>query len=458
MTRSEQRVYRLAGALLGGVVLVVAIGVLAVAAGRGKSADLWSSALLVDRCPGEGAPTIAFPHDGPQQRTGEGALVWVRGGACAGGRSLRIAALDSDERAGPNQNVPLTPAPTSPTLALTGAPAGRVLLAAAGTLREGTVQRGPAMDTAAPPASGPLALTTAYRGQTAALYALRAGRGSALFLRRDPASASGPSTTPVAASATAPDALAVALDYRTDALAVWTQDGNVFARSLPRSSSPAPTQRLGSCGARPRLAALVSDDSRGIVACMTSDRGYTRIYAEISRPSVRFGALTPIEGYRDPHGEAPPPESLRLVRLSSERVLLAWPGALDGHYVVRVAHVAVSGVGPPITIAAPAGGDAFLADLAAGPRADALVLWTQRLAARHGEADGAAGEAGQQLLAAYGRLTSAGRPSFGAREEVARGAAAGSARVAFDPASDRAFAAWRTSAGELASATREAGD
>ena len=56
--------------------------------------------------------------------------------------------------------------------------------------------------------------------------------------------------------------------------------------------------------------------------------------------------------------------------------MVAWAGADAGHWVVRTAPVLMSGVGVVGTIAAP-GADLLLDCLAAGPDADALVLWTQ---------------------------------------------------------------------------------
>lgn len=450
MTRSEQRVYRLAGALSGGVVLVGSLAALAAAPGKGKSAARWSAPAVLEACAGRGPAAIAFPDDNPAQRTGEGALVWEQGAACPGGSALRLAALGARERVAREELIGRTRDDVPPAIDLTGAQAGRVLLASTSVLREGPARGG--LDVAAAvPAPRDVALATAYRGQPAALYALPAGRGSALLLHRGALASARAGATRVVSTPAPVGALAVALDYRTDAIAVWQQGASLYARSLPRSAPAAPQQRIGGCGERAQLTALISDDRRAIVAWMTRAHGDTRVYAAVSQPGVRFGVPTLLASYRDPHGAEPPAGSLRLVRLSDERVLLAWPGVLAGHYVVRVAHVAVSGIEAPLTIAAPGGGDALLADLAPGPRADALVLWTQGDLAP----ERAQGSTGQALLAAYGGLSVAGRPQFGAAEGVGADVGVGSARAAFDPDSDRAIAVWRTSTGALASATRE---
>ena len=449
MTHSEQRVYRRAGALFGAAAIVVSLSALAAAPSSGGT-DRWSQPLVLDPCAAAGNPGVAFPSDQPAHRTGEGALVWARGASCARELGVRVAAIGPADRFAREQDIPgsasaASASTRSPSAAieLTGAQAGRTLLSVAGTLRELPPLSGPALTAAS---SAPIALATAYRGQTVALYVQRSAHGNALVLRRGPIAAGGANgVEPVELGAEDVEATAAALDYRTQAIAAWAQDAGVYARSLPgRRSLSGPIERLGSGGGDPALAALVSDDGRAIVAWMARERGRTNVYATISQPGIRFGTPRLLESYRDPDGAAPPAASLRLMRLSSGRVLIAWPGADSGRYVVRLAHVSVHGVEAPLTIALGATGDSLLEDIAPGPRGDWVALWTHANKAR-------------ALYATYGGLTPSGTPLHGAAEEVSAAVLAGSARVAIDPDSDRAIAAWRTPGGALVAATRVSG-
>ena len=138
-----------------------------------------------------------------------------------------------------------------------------------------------------------------------------------------------------------PTAVAAALDYRNEAFAAWAEGGGVYARALRGADSPpGPVQRLGSSGANPALAGLVSDDGRSIIAWMANESARTRIYAVVSQPGISFGPPTLLESYADPGGVAPPAGSLRLIRLSSGRVVIAWPGVEHGRYAVRRAQSA----------------------------------------------------------------------------------------------------------------------
>jgi hypothetical protein len=454
MTRSERRVYRLAGAIFGGVALAGSLAALDVASGADRvAAGRWSAPARVGACASLAAPIIAFPSAGPRTRTGPGALAWAQGAGCPGGPGLRLAALDGADTAAAAQDVADTPGERPGASVLTGARAGRLLLAGSGLLREGTAGGRFEDGRAISGVHGPVALATAYRGQPVALSAPADGEAGALLLRRPPSTGLHGERAQVVDTLTAPvGALTVALDYRTDAIAVWAQRGYLYARALPRSAPAAAVQRLGRCGPDPQPAALISDDDHAIVAWTYGDHGETRVYATISRRGIRFQAPTLLERYRDPSGVPPPSGSLRLVRLADERVLLAWPGAAGGRYVIRLAHVALGGVQRPVTIAAaPRGGEALLAGLATGPREDALLLWTQVASPVSDPA-----RAGT-MLATYGVLPASARASVGSPERVAAAVAAGAADVAFDPGNDRAVAVWRTADGGIAYAARSPG-
>jgi len=106
--------------------------------------------------------------------------------------------------------------------------------------------------------------------------------------------------------------------------------------------------------------------------------------------------------------------------------------------VIRSAAVNQDHVGPPTTTSS-ATGDALLADLQPGPRADAMLLWSEP---RSG--GGAPGTTAEQALdAARGFRGVGSRVVFEAPEEIAPSGPNSEATVAVDPDSDRAVAAWR---------------
>ena len=119
--------------------------------------------------------------------------------------------------------------------------------------------------------------------------------------------------------------------------------------------------------------------------------------------------------------------------------MLAWSSLVNGRWVIRSAAVDQDRVGPPTTTSVAAGGDALLADLQPGPRADALLLWTEPAAG----GTQAGGTTEQAIYATSGFRGVGSRIVFEAPEELAHGAAASEATVAVDPDSDRAVAVWR---------------
>jgi hypothetical protein len=247
-------------------------------------------------------------------------------------------------------------------------------------------------------------------------------------------------------------ALTVALDYRSDALAVWSEQGSLYARELPATGAPQPVQRLGpGPPAGARIAAVLSDDDRAIVAWSDRHDGQTSVYVSRSQPGVRFTGPQLIEEFPDPRDLPDYVVSPRLVRLSSESVMLAWTGAVGDHWAIRVAAIDMHGVHTAGTISPP-GRDALLADLAPGPDDEALALWTEPLQTAAGLDLGS-----QAIFAARGFDAYPGHTDFAAGEEIAPTGPNSEATVALDPDSDRAVAAWRTGAGALAYAVRASG-
>ncbi len=416
----------------------------------------WSQPATLSACAATGAPRVVFPSNSPSHATGAGAVVWSVSPRCPGGEGARVTAIGAGDVPAA-ASIPRTAAgrrlaPRAP-LTVSGGPHGQIVIAGAsphapadGLLIEGAAG-GPFSPLATVEGSAaPIALATAYLGDVAlASPAADEAGGSELrvhverffangFGRGVPASAGGGSVR----------ALTLALDYRSDALAVWAQGGEIYAHDLPApgdvhsSGDVLSIQRLAPVGPHLRISALLSDDNRAIVAWADERGGDTSVYIDRSAAGVRFGAPMLLERFRDPDGLSSPVGSPRLVRLSSESVMMAWAGSADGHWVVRTAAVDLHGVGAASTIAVP-GGDALLADLAPGPADDALVLWTEPLQT----AEGAPDVERQAIFAArgidaYPRMTLFGKP-----EEVAPPAPNAEAAVAFDPDSDRALAVWR---------------
>jgi hypothetical protein len=237
-------------------------------------------------------------------------------------------------------------------------------------------------------------------------------------------------------------ALTATMDYRSDVLVAWQQNGSIYAhmlRSYPRAD---PTQRLGPSGPKPQLQALVSDNFHGMVAWSTTDdrpgaQARTQIHLDLSAAAVRFGKPLLLASYPDPARAGERPGSLALVRLSGENVVLAWTAAERGHYVVRAAAALVAATRPTTLLSDPAR-DAVLADLAPGPEDEAVALWSSPAGAS------AAGAHGSELWTARTVIAHGDRLLSGGRARIATAGPNGAASVAVDPRSDRAVVAWRT--------------
>jgi hypothetical protein len=469
-TRRARRIACAVPALLASAALVVLLPA-AVQSDYGP----WSQPATLGACSAPGSPTVVFPSDAPRHGTGPGAIVWSAPPRCPGGGGARVSAIAPGGDVPGAGEIPRTGTGRAPVLtgplSAAAAPHGRILLAgptAAGAspargadgllFSEGLAPRPFTASTPTRGAANPLALTTAYLGDVALASPGPSGSPSSpgatdgsgrgaieLRIHRYYAS-SFMAPMPVTASR-AVEGLTLAMDYRSDALAVWERDGAIYARDMPGSGrSDRSTQRIAAAAPGARIAALLSDDNRAILAWSETRAGVTRVYAELSGAGVRFGVPRLLERYADPGGFAPPSGSPRLVRLLSESVMLAWTGAASGHWVVGPPPGAVNGVGTIDTISTP-GRDALLADLAPGPAGEAYALWSEPQATPSGLDLGE-----EALYAARGIDAYPGRTIFGPPEQVsAPGAsgATGEAAVGVDPDSDRAIVAWRTPGGAI---------
>ncbi len=415
-----------------------------------SSAGPWSAPAALSSCAAAPAAQVIFPSDSPRHATGRGAVIWSAAAGCPGGEGARVSRIGRGALPATSA-IPRTaagrPIGLDAPLVASAAPHGQLVIggSAPGAPAEGLLIQGAAggpFSTLAPShgAAPPMALTSAYLGDVA-LAAPPASTAGSTGVRvhverffshrfvRDAAASSG---------AGSPRALTLAMDYRSDALTVWVQDGAIYAREEPASGTRHPIQRLARAVASTHLTALLSDDSRAIVAWAEQRGSETSVYVDRSATGVRFGAPRLLERFHNPDSLPSPAASPTLVRLSSESVMLAWAGAAHGHWVVRTAPVDLNGVRARSTIA-PVGADALLSSLASGPNGEALVLWTEPLLTAAGPPD----TRRQAIFAARGIDTLPGRAVFGKPEQVAPPGPVSDATVALDPASGNALAVWQ---------------
>ncbi len=427
------------------------------------SAGPWSAPAAVSSCAAAPAARVIFPSNSPRHATGHGAVVWSAAAGCPGGTGARVSRIGRGELLGASA-IPRTaagrPIALGAPLVAAGGPHGQIVIggSAPGTPAEGLLIQGAAggpFSTLAPSQGSalPMALTTAYLGDVA-LASPPPGTAGSTGVRvhverffshrfvRDASASSG---------AGSPRALTLAMDYRSDALAVWAHGGAIYAREEPASGTHHPIQRLARAVTSTHLTALLSDDSRAIVAWTEQRGSETSVYIDRSATGVRFGSPQLLERFHNPDGLPSPAASPTLVRLSSESVMLAWAGAANGHWVVRTAPVDLKGVRATSTIA-PAGADALLSGLASGPDGEALVLWTEPLLTAAGPPD----TRRQAIFAARGIDTLPGRAVFGEPEQVAPPGPVRNATVALDPASGDALAVWQGEHASIEYAIRSA--
>jgi hypothetical protein len=338
-------------------------------------------------------------------------------------------------------------------LAAVGASFGRVAVAAglrsAGTsavgvaaLLQGRAARAPAAPVLT--AGGlPLALARAYLGDAALATVVR-GAISVRVERHHEHAFGPPQLIPIAPGPVT--ALTATMDFRSDVLLAWQQNGSIYAHMLRASGRRDPTQRVGSSAPDPQLQAVVSDNDHGMLAWSSTEAQggsgpRTLLHVDLSGAGVRFGTPRLLASFADPAQVGRSPGSLALVRLASENVVMAWTQYEHGHYVVRAAPPVFATSRPSALLSDPSR-QAVLADVAPGPAGEALALWTStpRAAADQGAARTELW-AGRMFVRPGDRV--AERPP----EAIAAPGAATTGRIAVDPADDRALAAWLTPGG-----------
>ena len=434
----------------------------------------WAAPGTLPGCTPRAAPRVVFPSEGPSHPTGAGAIVWSSRASCgadaqassSGPLSLWLSALGPGERVGRPSVEPLE-LTSAPLVTAVGASFGRVAVALAPAPAGGggaqpstqpSVVQGGAGGKLTPVVrrglGRPLALARAYLGDVA-LASVGPGAITVRVQRYFRHRFGHARSIPIGAGRVS--ALTATMDYRSDVLLAWQQNGSIYVHMLRASARTDPTQRLGPSGPNPQLQALVSDNNHGMVVWSSTGARpgappRTRIHVDLSAAGVRFGAPRLLASYPDPARAGEQPGSLALVRLSSENVVLAWTASERGRYVVRAAP-AVFATTRPTTLLSDPSRDAVLADLAPGPAADGVALWSSPAGASPAGASAAgasaagasvAGAHGSELWAARIFIARGDRLRSGPRRRIAAAGASGAASVAVDPRNDRAVAAWRT--------------
>ena len=415
----------------------------------------WSTPRVLARCALAGGPRVAFPSEGPTRPTGDGAIFWVSHPTPCGSPAspsapwgLSVAALGSNDQ--PKlAGTQLLKDGTGLGLAAVGASFGRVAVAvwdSSSASADGAIalMQGRANDPSTwskllVGSDPPLALTRAYLGD-AAIAAVAPGPAIAVRVERHLRSDFGqPRLIPIRAGRVT--ALTAAMDYRSDVLLAWQQDGSIYACMVRASGRPDAVQHIGPSAPYPQLGAVVSDNGHGMIAWSSTElprrsTARTRTYLSLSAAPIRFGAPRLLASFADPQRLGRSPGSLALVRLSTENVLLAWTVAEHGHYLIRAAP-AVFAASKPRVVSDPHS-QAILSDLAPGPAGEAIALW--RTAPRL--AGGALDMRRAELWTARASIRPHAHVELRNTEMIAAAGPNLAPAIAVDPANDQAVAAW----------------
>ncbi len=431
-------------------------------AGHGSSVDggsrAWSAPAVLAECRLASGPRVVFPSEGAATATGTGAIAWASDPTpCVSSSSrsalwgLSVAALGSTDRPTLVSTQSLDSA--SPvTLAAVGASFGRVALTAASAAHDSTAGAIALLQGRATSRPGwprlmvrsdlPPALTHAYLGDVASAAVTRGPQIDVRVERYYEHDFGRVRAFPIGSGRVT--ALTATMDYRSDVLLAWQQNGAIYARMLRASGRSDPIQRVGPSNPNPQIQAVVSDNDHGMIAWSSTavsrrSIATTRVYLSLSGAGVRFRARRLLAAFTDPLQVGRSPGSLALERLSNENVMLAWTVAEHGHYVIRAAPAVFAASRPTARLSDPSS-QAVLADLAPGPAGEAIALWSSppRLGGGGLAARRVALWATRTYIARHGRI------AFGAPEMIAPAGPNVGATIAVDPANDRAVAAWVT--------------
>lgn len=407
----------------------------------------WSTPAQLQGCSSsEQPPVVVFPGSATDVRSGPGALLWS---SCGPSPGTFLDPLSEEDLPLSNRRI----VAMTGLSAATGTTKGQILLAgsahrASEELLEG-IATGPLSAVGSQAGQiAPMAATSASLGDAAVVSVVHGSDGPVIALQTQRHYLSRPAPPVFLTPSTgAVSALAVNLDFRSDAIIAWVSGGVVYAREVAQTGRAGPLQKIGYDAAYHQLQALISDDGHAMVAWEAQQGGArtgstTTLRLSISSADTRFGASHVVESFRDPGGVAPAPGSLRLIRLSTEGVVMAWTGLSSARYVVRSAPVSLaSGVLAPTTVSNPGQGS-MLSDLVGGPHGEALALWTSSTMPSVGGTN-----ARRQILAAVGRRLGHRGMVFDPTESVAPVGPNGPVTAAIDPGDGRALVVWVRSTG-----------
>lgn len=413
-----------------------------------SAAAEWSTPAQLQGCSSsEQPPLVVFPGSATDVRSGPGALLW----RCGQSPSTFLYPLSGEDR-------PLSGRQISALAGLsaaTGTTKGQILIAgsAHGTSEE--LLEGTATGTFSSVGSrigqpALMAATSASLGDAAVASVVHSSAGPVIALQTQRHYLSRPAAPVLLTPSTGPvSAMAVNLDFRSDAIVAWASGGVVYAREVTQTGRVGPLQKLGYVAADPQLQALISDDGHAMVVWEAQQRGpgtgsTTTIRLSISSAATRFGTSHVVESFPDPQGVGPAPGSLRLIRLSTEGVVMAWTALSAGKFVVRSAPVSLAGGVFTTTIVSDPDQESMLSDLVGGPQGEALALWTSYSTPSKATSP----DARQEILAAVGRRSGRSGMVFEPAEPVAPPGPNGPATAAIDPGDGRALAAWVQSSAE----------
>ena len=254
--------------------------------------------------------------------------------------------------------------------------------------------------------------------------------------------------------------VSVAIDPRGRVLAVWDRNGSVYARFVGPRGRLGRRQALGPERAPSVFQAALPGDGRAAVAWTSQVRGETGAGSpftatiSLAGPRGRFGRPIVLDTVPlpSPGSFGMPPPGLVLRLPPAAPGFVAWTGVDATGNIVRVATIRGTTLEPPQTVSAP-GSNALLADAAAGPRGEAVVLM------RPGAGSGAP-NAGTGFGALVAATRGPGVGAFATPETIVPPSpmlaigAADEADVGIDPTSDTVLAVWRTGGGPISWSVR----
>jgi hypothetical protein len=240
--------------------------------------------------------------------------------------------------------------------------------------------------------------------------------------------------------------LEVAMNDGRQVVASWARNRRVAARRYSASGRLARAQTVGRTALSTTISAAVAPGGRTLVAWAAElgtgpgdpPRGF-----DDGPYAIRAAPASPGAGLGPPQElEVSDSGSLAARPVGADRILLAYGGEDGDRRVVRTVEGGPAGIGPAQTVSSP-DDSSRLADLASGPRGEAVVSWYVE--------DPDPNRYSSELAAA---VLPPGATSFSAPESVVRTPDLGLTELAIDPASGRVLAAFDSLSGPVRLVTR----